>query len=138
MDVITAEQRSANMARIRQRNTSPELTVRSALHRMGYRFRLHRRNLPGCPDVVLPRHRTIFLIYGCFWHRHTGCRFAYTPKSRVNFWKAKFQANLVRDRKVEQELRDRGWAVQIIWECETRDPKALEEQLRSALRVRSA
>ena len=133
MDNLTREQRSANMARIKQRNTSPELAVRSTLHRMGYRFRLHRRDLPGRPDVVLPRHRTIFLVHGCFWHHHARCRFAYTPKSRVEFWKAKFEANVVRDRKIERDLQNMGWVVQVIWECKTRDLSALEEQLRLAL-----
>ena len=133
MDILTREQRSANMARIGQRNTSPELAVRRALHRMGYRFRLHRRDLPGTPDVVLPRHKTIFLVHGCFWHRHSHCRFAYTPKSHVDFWKAKFEANVVRDQRVERELRNMGWVVRIIWECETRDLTALEDELRLAL-----
>jgi DNA mismatch endonuclease (patch repair protein) len=125
--------RRANMARIGPRDTAPELAVRRVLHRMGYRFRLHRRDLPGKPDVVLPRHHTIFLIHGCFWHRHSGCRFAYHPKSRVAFWEGKFERNVARDRKVEQELRERGWTVQVIWECETRDSIALEGRLREML-----
>lgn len=126
--------RSAMMARIGPRDTAPELAVRRALHRLGYRFRLHRRDLPGKPDVVLPRHRTIFLIHGCFWHRHPGCRFAYVPKSRIEFWRAKFEANVARDRRVEQKLRKQGWTVQIIWECETRDP-GLNRRLREALQA---
>lgn len=136
--VDTAEidpRRSANMAKIGPRDTGPELAVRRTLHRLGYRFRLHRRDLPGKPDVVLPRHRTIFLIHGCFWHRHPGCRFAYSPKSRVDFWEGKFQRNVARDRKVEQELREQGWTVQVVWECETRDPAALETKLRHLLGV---
>lgn len=125
--------RSANMARIGPRDTAPELAVRRALHRLGYRFRLHRSDLPGTPDVVLPRHRTIFLIHGCFWHRHRCCRFAYSPKSRVGFWEGKFKRNVIRDRKVERELREDGWLVHTIWECETRDPSALEARLRKML-----
>lgn len=125
--------RSANMARIGPKNTTPELIVRQVLHHMGYRFRLHRRDLPGKPDVVLSRHRTIFQIHGCFWHRHPGCRFAYSPKSRADFWQAKFESNVTRDRKVEHELREMGWKVQVIWECETHDPAALEDLLRRAL-----
>jgi len=133
---ITTEidpKRSANMARIGPRDTAPELAVRRALHRMGYRFRLHRRDLPGKPDVVLPRLRTIFLIHGCFWHRHPGCRFAYSPKSRTAFWEGKFERNVIRDRKVEQQLREAGWTVYTIWECETRDPAALADRLRQML-----
>ena len=125
--------RSSNMARIGQRDTAPELAVRSTLHQMGYRFRLHQSDLPGKPDVVLARHRTIFLIHGCFWHRHRACRFAYMPKSRVDFWRAKFKANVIRDRKVEKQLQERGWTVQIVWECETKDRVALEKLLRQVL-----
>lgn len=121
------------MARIGQKDTEPELAVRRLLHRMGYRFRLHRADLPGRPDVVLPRHRTIFLIHGCFWHRHPGCRFAYEPKSRTEFWRSKFERNVARDRKVERQLREGGWTVQVIWECETRDAAALEHRLRRVL-----
>jgi len=103
---------------------------------MGYRFRLHQPDLPGKPDVVLPRHRTIFLIHGCFWHHHPACRFAYMPKTRVDFWDAKFKANVIRDRKVERQLREKGWTVQVIWECETRDQAALKKLLRRALSER--
>lgn len=125
--------RSANMAKIGPRNTVPELAVRRALHRMGFRFRLHRSELPGRPDVVLPRHRTIFLIHGCFWHRHVGCRFAYLPKTRVEFWTRKFQRNVHRDGIVERELERLGWKVAVIWECETRDPQKLDQRLRGVL-----
>ena len=124
------------MARIGPRDTAPELAVRSALHRMGYRFRLHRPDLPGKPDIVLPRHRTIFLIHGCFWHRHPGCRFACSPKSRTEFWEDKFRRNVARDQRVEHELRERGWTVQVIWECETRDNAVLERLLLAVLRKR--
>jgi DNA mismatch endonuclease (patch repair protein) len=125
--------RSANMAHIGPRDTAPELAVRRALHRMGYRFRLYCRDLPGKPDIVLPRHRTIFMIHGCFWHRHPGCRFAYMPKSRVEFWRGKFEGNISRDERVLRELTEMGWTVRIIWECETRDPAELEQRLISAL-----
>ena len=122
------------MARIGPRDTKPELAVRRALHRMGYRFRLHRSDLPGKPDIVLPRHRTIFLIHGCFWHRHYGCRFAYMPKSRVQFWQRKFAGNLKRDRKVQKALKELGWKVEVVWECETRDPGKLDRLLWQVLR----
>lgn len=125
--------RSAMMARIGPRDTAPEMAVRRALHRLGYRFRLHRRDLPGKPDVVLPRHRTVFMVHGCFWHRHTGCRFAYMPKSRVEFWQNKFEGNVARDRRVVRELKKLGWVVRIIWECESKDSSGLEERLRSQL-----
>jgi DNA mismatch endonuclease (patch repair protein) len=129
----TDPKRSAMMARIGPRDTAPELAVRRTLHRLGYRFRLHRADLPGKPDIVLPRHRTVFLVHGCFWHRHPGCRFAYRPKSRVEFWESKFKRNVARDRKVERELREGGWTVHVVWGCETRDPLALERRLREAL-----
>jgi DNA mismatch endonuclease (patch repair protein) len=125
--------RSANMARIGPRNTAPEMAVRRLLHRMGYRFRIHRTDLPGTPDVVLPRHGVIFLIHGCFWHRHPGCRFAYTPKSRTEFWAKKFEGNVARDEKVRVELVKAGWRVCVIWECETKDLALLGRRLRKTL-----
>lgn len=98
-DVFTPEKRSDVMSRIKGRNTKPELVVRSLLHRMGYRFRLHRTDLPGKPDIVLPRYRTVIFVHGCFWHRHKGCRLAYTPKSRMEFWSTKFESNMIRDKQ---------------------------------------
>src|SRR5271155_5773093 len=95
-------ERSAMMARIGQRNTAPEIAVRRILHRLGLRFRLHRRDLPGTPGIVLPRRKLAILVHGCFWHHHAGCRFAYTPKSRVGFWNAKFDRNVARDHDVEK------------------------------------
>jgi DNA mismatch endonuclease (patch repair protein) len=126
--------RSANMARIGSRDTAPELAVRRALHRLGYRYRLHRPDLPGKPDVVLTRYRTIFLIHGCFWHRHAGCRFADMPKSRVEFWRRKFEGNVARDARVHTALEAGGWKVRVVWECETRDLESLDRLLRNALR----
>ncbi|WP_013503307.1 very short patch repair endonuclease [Rhodopseudomonas palustris] len=125
--------RSANMARIGSRNTTPELTVRSALHRMGYRFRLHSSRLPGKPDIVLPRLRTVIFVHGCFWHRHPGCKFAYNPKTRSEFWQAKFVGNVARDARVLGVLRDMGWKVHVIWECETKDSDVLRALLRHCL-----
>jgi DNA mismatch endonuclease (patch repair protein) len=121
------------MARIGQRNTAPEIAVRRILHRLGLRFRLHRRDLPGTPDIVLPRRKLAILVHGCFWHRHAGCRFAYTPKSRVEFWNAKFDRNGARDHEVENALTGLGWRVRVVWECETRDPGALERRLRTLI-----
>lgn len=130
MDKITAERRSWNMSRIRSANTSPERRVRSLLHRMGYRFRLHRQDLPGRPDIVLPGRRTVVLVHGCYWHRHPECRFAYTPKSNKAFWEAKFEENVARDRRQHCQLQSLGWRVITVWECETKDKPALEQRLR--------
>lgn len=121
------------MSRIRGRDTTPERAVRSVLHRMGYRFRLHRPDLPGRPDIVLPRHRTVVLVHGCFWHRHPGCRFAYTPKSRQGFWLAKFASSVERDRRQRRELRRLGWRVVVVWECQTSDRERLRRRLERAL-----
>ena len=118
VDRLSREHRSWNMSRIRGKDTGPEKQVRSALHRAGYRFRLHRSDLPGRPDIVLPKYRTVVFVHGCFWHRHRGCRFAYTPKSRVNFWNRKLQSNVERDQRNMQALRRLGWRVVTVWECE--------------------
>lgn len=110
------------MSRIRGRDTQPELLVRSALHRAGYRFRLHRKDLPGRPDIVLPKYHTVVFVHGCFWHRHAGCRFTYTPKSRIAFWQNKFDANVERDRLARDKLRRLGWTVVTVWECQAVSP----------------
>jgi len=117
VDTISREHRSWNMSRITGKNTKPELVVRSILHRMGYRFRLHRKDLPGRPDIVLPKYKTVIFVHGCFWHRHKGCKYAYTPKSRKAFWQKKFRENVERDLKAQSELRKAGWRVLVIWEC---------------------
>lgn len=116
---VTPE-RSALMAKVRQRHTGPERAVRSQLHRMGFRFRLHRRDLPGSPDIVLPRYRLAIFVHGCFWHRHAGCSRATTPKTRVEFWQEKFRRNIERDVLVQKRLEELGWTVKIIWECQTK------------------
>jgi len=107
------------MARIRSRDTQPEQVARSLLHKLGFRFRLATGNrIYGRPDVVLPKYRTVVFVHGCFWHRHSLCRFAYTPKSRVDFWMRKFCANVARDAEVKSHLRREGWRVVVLWECE--------------------
>lgn len=106
------------MSRIRSKNTKPEIIVRSVLHRMGFRFSLRRRNLPGHPDIVLPKHKTVVFVHGCFWHRHKDCRTFSLPKSRVSFWKKKFDSNVSRDRRNRCELRKLGWNVIVLWECQ--------------------
>ena len=117
------------MSRIRGKDTKPELAVRSALHRMGYRFRLHRKDLPGRPDIVLPKYRAVVFVNGCFWHRHKGCRFAYTPKTRKEFWKKKFLENINRDKRSRTALEKEGWTVFTVWECETRSVDGLQKLL---------
>jgi DNA mismatch endonuclease, patch repair protein len=117
-DILSKPERSALMARIRGVNTSPELAVRRFLHGRGFRFRLHLRKLPGRPDIVLPKLHTAIFVHGCFWHRHPGCKKATTPSTRKAFWKAKFEANVERDKRKVAELRDRGWTVITVWECE--------------------
>lgn len=122
-DIVTPETRSRMMSGIRGRDTKPELAVRRYLHSRGLRYRLHVRELPGRPDIVLPRHRTVVFVHGCFWHRHEGCRFAYTPKSRQEFWLPKLEGNAARDARDQQQLRDLGWRVEVVWECELRSDR---------------
>lgn len=129
MDRISKEHRSWNMSRIRSKDTSPEMTVRSLLHRLGYRFRLHRKDLPGHPDIVLPRYRAAIFVHGCYWHRHKGCKFAYTPKTRTDFWQRKFADNVLRDRRTRDQLEQTGWQVIIVWECEIRNLDVLTQHL---------
>src|SRR5688572_6694552 len=125
MDRVTREHRSWNMSQIRGRDTKPELLVRSALHRLGFRFRLSGNLLPGKPDVVLTRHGIVVFVHGCFWHRHAKCRFAYTPKSNQVFWTTKFQGNVARDKRTLRALRALGWRTVVVWECQTTDRSTL-------------
>ena len=134
VDSLSQEKRSWNMSRIKNRDTKPELIVRSLLHRKGYRFRLHRKDLPGRPDIVLPRFNTIIFVNGCFWHRHEDCRYAYNPKTRVDFWQEKFRQNVERDQKVHNQLLKLGWKVHVVWECETRKPELLIRKLKQILK----
>lgn len=126
MDTVDASTRSRMMAGIGPRDTVPELRVRRFLHGAGLRFSLHRRDLPGRPDIVLPRYRTIVFVHGCFWHRHQGCQFATTPATRVDFWRAKFGANVARDQRNEALLTASGWQVLTVWECRT-DEESLSD-----------
>lgn len=119
-DTLSRERRSWNMSRIKGRDTGPELRLRSLLHRAGFRFRLHAKNLPGRPDIVLPRYRTAIFVDGCFWHRHPGCRGATTPSTRRKFWQEKFDGNIRRDERNRSQLVVAGWAVTVVWECELR------------------
>ena len=133
MDRLTKEHRSWNMSRIKGRNTKPEVRVRSLLHQMGYRFRLHRKDLPGKPDIALPKHQTVVFVHGCFWHRHPDCQYAYTPQSRVRFWKKKFKRNVERHTEVEEQLTQLGWRVVVVWECETKDVGSLWQLLEEVM-----
>ena len=128
-DIVDRKRRSAMMARIRGRDTKPELAVRHIAHRMGLRFRLHRKDLPGRPDLVFPKHRLAVFVHGCFWHRHEGCPYASNPKSRIAFWTEKFAANVERDARQEAALRALGWRVLVIWQCEIGDEGAVERRL---------
>ena len=111
------------MSRIKGKDTKPEKIVRSALHKEGFRFRLNRKDLPGKPDIVLPKYKSVIFVHGCFWHRHPRCKFAYNPKSRETFWQKKFSENVERDRFVKKELRKMEWKVIVVWECELKNVK---------------
>lgn len=125
--IDVSPERSAIMAKVKGKNTKPELVVRRAAHGLGYRFRLHRRNLPGSPDLVFSGRKAVIFVHGCFWHRHVGCRKCTSPRTRSEFWQAKFEANVARDSRNLAALEGNGWRVLTIWECETRDPKALRQ-----------
>ena len=116
MDTVDRQTRSKIMSRIRGKNTSPELQVRKALHRRGFRYRLHAKDLPGSPDLVFPKYRAVIFVHGCFWHRH-GCHMTTMPKTQVAFWTEKFNNNIARDRKALDKLLESGWRVLTIWEC---------------------
>jgi DNA mismatch endonuclease (patch repair protein) len=118
------------MRSITKKNTRPELAVRSALHAMGLRFRLHDNGLPGTPDIVLPRHKAAVMVHGCFWHQHPGCRYARLPRARPEYWLPKLRRNAARDTQSQEALQARGWRVFVIWECETKDLNVLNRKLR--------
>jgi DNA mismatch endonuclease, patch repair protein len=128
MDRISKTKRSWNMSRIRGRDTDPEIKVRTLLHGLGYRFRLHNKDLPGKPDIVLRRYKSVILVHGCFWHRH-GCKFTTIPSSNVRFWTEKFKRNLARDAVVRRTLRRAGWRVLTVWGCSTTNRERLTVQL---------
>ena len=117
-DIYPPEKRSKVMSKVKSKDTKPELFVRSWLHKRGYRFRLHRKDLPGTPDLVLPKYNTVIFVHGCFWHQHPGCKKTTIPKKNHTFWKQKLERNIERDREVILELKKRGWDVIIIWECD--------------------
>lgn len=138
MDFLSAKQRSLLMSKVLSENTTAELLVRKAAHALGLRYRLHRRDLPGTPDLVFPQYRVALFVHGCFWHRHPGCNKATTPKSHVRFWLEKFERNVERDKRVNSALRRLGWHPKIIWECETKKPEVLAKLLRKIFQQRQS
>ena len=138
-DTLTKRERSERMSRIRGKDTKPELIVRRTVHGMGYRYRLHRGNLPGIPDLVFPSRKKVIFIHGCFWHRHPdkGCKLARLPKSRLDFWKPKLEANRQRDLENIHKLSDLGWEILIVWECQIGDKEQLENKIKSFLGVKA-
>ncbi|AJK45842.1 XorII very-short-patch-repair endonuclease [Burkholderia plantarii] len=133
VDPLSPSERSERMSRIRGKNTKPELTLRKALHRLGFRYRLHGAGLPGKPDLVFRRYKTVVFVHGCFWHRHAGCSIATTPKSNTAFWLEKFEKTMARDKRVTTQLEEQGWRVLVVWECELSTPaKAMQATERLA------
>lgn len=136
MDIVSPEVRRRMMQGIKGKNTTPERVVRSIAHGAGLRFRLHAKHLPGTPDLVFPRHKTVVFVHGCFWHRHN-CKLAASPKTRPDFWQHKFEQNMARDKIAKARLEDQGWQVVIIWECETREPSVVLRKLSEAMLARN-
>ncbi len=128
-DVHTPQQRSYNMSRIKGKDTKPEMIVRKFLHARGFRYRLHNKDLPGKPDIVLPRYRTVIFVHGCFWHGHEGCRYFILPKTKTEWWETKINGNKERDQRNLEALRASGWRVIVVYECELK-PKVRDEGLR--------
>ena len=132
-DILKASDRSRLMSKVRSRDTAPELVVRRLAHRLGFRFRLHRRSLPGCPDLVFPRYHAAVFVHGCFWHGHRGCRRSIRPTTNTAFWNEKLAGNAKRDHRNMKRLRGLGWRVLIVWECQTRDVDRLQRRLTAFL-----
>ncbi len=134
-DVLTSEQRHKCMSSIRGKDTKPEIVVRKIIHRLGYRFRLHYKNLPGKPDIVLPRHRKVIFVHGCFWHMHT-CKYGrVSPHTNADFWESKRKGNRERDKRNIRAVKKAGWKPLVIWECQTKDRQVLEARLVDFLHV---
>lgn len=133
MDKLSPERRSANMARIRSRDTRPEITPRKLIHGIGYRFRLHRKDLPGKPDLVFPSHKKVIFVHGCFWHQHPGCKEGRVPGSRLEYWGPKLSRNQQRDSAAQAALKEQGWRYLVVWECELKDAAAALKKVRRFL-----
>ena len=130
MNDEVSDVRSRIMRSVKHANTKPEMVVRRLCHSMGYRFRLHRKDLPGTPDLVFPRFHRVIFVHGCFWHRHPNCPRATNPKTRQKFWRDKFDTNVKRDARAQEALRRMGWIILVVWECETRETEALKLRIR--------
>ncbi len=133
MDNLSKSKRSWNMSRIKSSNTSPEIIVRKLLHKLGYRFRLHRKDLPGKPDIVLSKYKTVIEVRGCYWHRHNGCPDATTPKSNTEFWVKKFAGTVKRDKLNLKKITELGWNVIVVWQCETKELSLLTKKIEKEL-----
>ena len=133
MSPVTSSSKSAEMSRVRTRDTAPELAVRAVLHHAGFRFRLHVRDLPGTPDILLPRHRLVIFVHGCFWHGHKDCTRARLPSTRLGFWQAKIARNVERDGKVEHAVQALGWRTLSLWSCEIRTSREVAARLAESL-----
>lgn len=132
-DTVTPEHRSRIMSKIKGKNTKPEMVVRTLCHEMGFRFRLHRKDLPGTPDLVFPKHRLCVFVHGCFWHQHSDCKRAQMPTSRIDFWHPKLMKNVERDLNTQQALITLGWRVVTIWECHTKNRDLLRNEIQQAV-----
>lgn len=133
LDPLTVKERSERMALVKSKDTKPEIAVRRLIHRMGYRYRLHSRVLPGHPDLVFPTRKKVIFVHGCFWHRHEGCPNTRLPKSRLDFWKPKLEKNRKRDLAKQRKLRRQGWRMLVVWECQINNEKKLSGRLRAFL-----
>lgn len=133
VDTLSREDRSRRMSKIPNKGSEPEMKLRQLIHRMGFRYRLHVKDLPGTPDLVFPSRRAVIFMHGCFWHRHDGCKLARLPKSRLEFWLPKLEGNRMRDQLHQQLLRDLGWRVLVVWECELKDTERVSSAVRRFL-----
>ncbi len=133
-DTLTQEKRSWNMSRIKSSNTKPEIIVRSLLHKMGYRFRLHKKDLPGKPDIVLSKFKTVIFVHGCFWHQHSKCKRSTKPKTNTKYWIPKLERNISRFQEVKKQLIKLGWTVTVVWECQIKNIDALKKNLQLILK----
>jgi DNA mismatch endonuclease (patch repair protein) len=133
-DDLTPEQRSYCMSQNKGKDTSPEISIRILIHSLGYRYRLHRRDLPGCPDMIFPGQKKVIFVNGCYWHRHNCKKGRSMPETRQNFWQLKFKRTVERDKRNLRKLRSVGWKILIVWECQTRDPKKLTPRLQTFLK----
>ncbi len=132
-DTLSPRERSERMSRVRSTDTKPEMRVRRLVHGLGYRYRLHVRELPGTPDLVFPSRRAVIFVHGCFWHRHENCALARLPKSRLDFWRKKLESNTTRDAAQQERLRELGWRVLVVWECQLGDTTKLTDTIRHFL-----